>query len=210
MMWELIRENRRKSLFLFAGMAVLLSLLGYSVGTVFFPENGGIIGLAIAIGIWMILTLISISSGGEIILKISRAREVTKDVHPRLFNVVEEMKIAAGLPSMPRVYIIDDPSPNAFAIGIKPENSAVAVTAGMLSRLNRDELQGVIAHEVSHIQNRDSQLMTVAGIMLGSIVLISQERGRGRCADAAHHDPDHDRPGNLGSHFRQADLPCDF
>ncbi len=173
MMWEVIRENRRKSLFLFAGMAILLSLLGYFVGAVFYPENGGIIGLVLAIGIWMMLTLISVSAGGEIILKISHAREITKDVHPRLFNVVEEMKIAAGLPAMPKVYIIDDPSPNAFAIGVKPEKSAVAVTAGLLSRLNRDELQGVIAHEVSHIMNRDSQLMTVAGIMLGSIVLIS-------------------------------------
>jgi heat shock protein HtpX len=75
---------------------------------------------------------------------------------------------------MPRVYIIDEPAPNAFAVGLKPEKSAVAVTAGLLERLNRDELQGVVAHEVAHIMNRDSQLMTVAGIMLGSIVLVSQ------------------------------------
>ncbi|UCH82721.1 MAG: M48 family metallopeptidase [Candidatus Latescibacterota bacterium] len=173
MMWELIRQNRRKSLILFAGMALLLSVLGYAVGAVFNPEQGGIIGLILAIGLWITLTLISVSSGDDIILKISQAREVTPDVHPRLFNVVEEMKIAAGLPAMPKVYIVDDPSPNAFAIGIKPEKSAVAVTAGLLEQLNRDELQGVVAHEVSHIANRDSQLMTVAGIMLGSIVLIS-------------------------------------
>ena len=174
MMWELISANRKKSLILFAGMALLLSVLGYMVGAVFIGnENGGVIGLALAIGIWLMLTLISVSSGDDIILKISRAREVTRDVNPRLFNVVEEMKIAAGLPAMPKVYIIDEAAPNAFAIGIKPEKSAVAVTAGLLSQLNRDELQGVIAHEMSHISNRDSQLMTVAGIMLGSIVLIS-------------------------------------
>lgn len=174
MMWELISANRKKSLILFAGMALLLSVLGYMIGTVFIGgESGGLVGLAIAIGIWLMLTLISVSSGDDIILKISHAREVTRDVNPRLFNVVEEMKIAAALPAMPKVYIIDEAAPNAFAIGIKPEKSAVAVTAGLLSQLNRDELQGVIAHEISHISNRDSQLMTVAGIMLGSIVLLS-------------------------------------
>ncbi len=84
------------------------------------------------------------------------------------------MKISAGLPTMPKIYIINEVAPNAFATGIKPENSAVAVTAGLLARLNRDELQGVIAHEVSHIVNRDVMFMTFAGIMLGSIVLISE------------------------------------
>jgi heat shock protein HtpX len=173
MMWELINQNRRRSLLLFVGMAFLLSALGYFVGAYFDAANGGLIGLATAIGIWIVLTLITVTSGDDILLKVSRAREVTKDVHPRLFNVVEEMKIAAGLPGMPKVYIVDDPSPNAFAMGYKPEKSAIAVTAGLVSRLNRDELQGVVAHEMSHIANRDTQLMTVAGIMLGSIVLIS-------------------------------------
>jgi heat shock protein HtpX len=173
MMWELISRNRKMSLVLFAGMALLLSTLGYLIGAYYDPEHGGYVGLAAAIGIWIALTLLSVTSGDEILLKVSRAQEVTKDVHPRLFNVVEEMKIASGIPGMPKVYIVDDPAPNAFAIGMKPEKSAVAVTAGLLSRLNRDELQGVVAHEMSHIANRDTQLMTVAGIMLGSIVLIA-------------------------------------
>jgi heat shock protein HtpX len=174
MMWELIRQNRRRSYVLFAGMAILLALLGFAIGGAFDPENGPIVGLVLAVAIWLGMTLITLNSGDDILLRVSGAREVTKDVHPRLFNVVEEMKIAAGLPAMPKIYIIDEPAPNAFAIGIKPEKSAVAVTAGLVERLNRDELQGVIAHEMSHIMNRDSQLMTVAGIMLGSIVLISQ------------------------------------
>lgn len=174
MMWELIRQNRRKSMWLFAIMATLLVLLGFVVGNVFDPERGGVLGIVISVGIFIFLTALTFRSGDDILLRVSGAKEVGRDLHPRLFNVVEEMKIAAGLPAMPRVFIIDEPAPNAFAIGLKPEKSAVAVTAGLLERLNRDELQGVVAHEVAHIMNRDSQLMTVAGIMLGSIVLVSQ------------------------------------
>lgn len=174
MMWDLISQNRKKSIALFVIMALVLVTLGYFIGAAFDPEAGGFIGITFAVGLWLVLTLLAVHSGDTILLRVSGAREVTKDIHPRLFNVVEEMKIAAGLPAMPKVYIIDEPAPNAFAIGMKPETSSVAVTAGLLERLNRDELQGVIAHEVSHIMNRDSQLMTVAGIMLGSVVLLSQ------------------------------------
>jgi len=125
------------------------------------------------VAVWAVWSLVSYFAGDSILLRTSGAREVSPDVHPQLFNVVEEMKIASGLPAMPRVYIIKARAPNAFAMGRKPEKAAVAVTAGLLSQLNRDELQGVIAHEVSHIKNRDIMFMTFAGIMLGSIVLIS-------------------------------------
>jgi heat shock protein HtpX len=134
MMWELIRQNRRKSFWLFAGMAVLLVLLGFFVGNVFDPEYGGYIGLAFAIAMWVFLTLLAVNSGGEILLKASGARRVTKDVHPRLFNVVEEMKIAAGLPAMPDVYIIDEPAPNAFAIGIKPMLGSIVLISQFFLR----------------------------------------------------------------------------
>lgn len=173
-MWELIRSNKRKSLILFISMGICLVLLGYFVGGVFFPPEGGVAGIVIALALWIFLSLISYSSGESIILAVSRAKEVTRDVHPQLFNVVEEMKIAANLPVMPKVCIIDDAAPNAFATGIKPERSTIAVTAGLLARLNRDELQGVIAHEMSHIVNRDVLFMTFAGILLGSVVLISE------------------------------------
>jgi heat shock protein HtpX len=106
-------------------------------------------------------------------------RWLSIDELPPLFNVVEEMKIAAGLPNIPKIYIINEEAPNAFATGIKPEKSAIAVTAGLLSKLNRDELQGVVAHETGHIFNRDIRFMTIAGIMLGSIVLISEIYFRG-------------------------------
>jgi heat shock protein HtpX len=179
MMWELIAANRRKSLVLFAGMAAVLCTLGYLTGRVALPEGGGYLGLIMAIAIWVVLSAMSLFGGGSILLHMSGAREVTPDVHPQLFNVVEEMKIAAGLDHMPKVYIIDEKAPNAFATGLRPEDSAIAVTAGLLTRLNRDELQGVVAHETSHIMNRDVQFMTVAGIMLGSIVLLSNVFLRG-------------------------------
>ncbi|NWG27298.1 MAG: M48 family metallopeptidase [Ignavibacteriaceae bacterium] len=173
-MWELIEANRRKSLVLFFSLGLTLLLLGYFFGSAYYPDGGGFIGIFFALIIWGILSLISYFSGSKILLAVSGAKEVTKEVHPQLFNVVEEMKISAGLPAMPKVYIINDAAPNAFATGMKPDNSAVAVTAGLLARLNRDELQGVVAHEVSHIVNRDVMFMTFAGIMLGSIVLISE------------------------------------
>ncbi len=173
-MWELISANKRKSVFLFVTMGFILLLLGYVVGSAYFPEGGGLFGVVIALIIWGILSLVSYTSGSKILLAVSGAKEVTKDVHPQLFNVVEEMKIASNFPHMPKVYIINSAAPNAFATGVKPEKTAIAVTAGLLARLNRDELQGVVAHEMSHIVNRDVLFMTIAGMMLGSIVLISQ------------------------------------
>jgi len=178
-MWELIRANKRNSIALMTLMAAVLLLLGFIIGLGFFGAGGGFFGLIIASGIWLILTLISFTSGDQILLASSKARPVTHDVHPQLFNVVEEMKIAAGLPAMPKIYIIADPAPNAFATGRSPKSASVAVTAGLLGRLNRDELQGVIAHEISHILHRDILFVTLAGIMLGSIVLLSQVFLRG-------------------------------
>jgi len=179
-MWELIRANKRNSIILMVIMASVLLVLGFVLGMVFSQSpEGGFFGLMIASAIWLILTLISFSSGDQILLSASHAQPVTHDVHPQLFNVVEEMKIAAGLPAMPKIYIINDPAPNAFATGRNPQNASVAVTAGLLARLNRDELQGVVAHEISHIVHRDILFVTLAGIMLGSIVLLSQVFLRG-------------------------------
>ena len=173
-MWELIQANKRRSVFIFICMGACLIILGYFLGVALIGPNGGFLGLLIAFLIWFILSLISYFSGDSIILQVSRAKEVSHDVHPRLYNIVEEMKIAANLPVMPKIYIIDDPAPNAFATGRKPERCAIAVTAGLLSKLNRDELQGVVAHEMSHILNRDVLFVTFAGILLGTIVIISE------------------------------------
>ncbi len=174
MMWELIQANKRKSFMIFIGMGILLILIGYIFGSFYNPENGGVVGVFIALIIWGILSVISYFSGSQILLSVSGAKEIQKEDHPQLYNVVEEMRIASNLPNMPKIYVIGDPAPNAFATGIKPENSAITVTAGLLGTLNRDELQGVVAHEMSHIVNRDILLMTFAGIMLGAIVLMSE------------------------------------
>ncbi len=178
-MWELIRANKRNSIILLVIMALCLMLLGVIIGAALFDQRGAFFGLFIATAIWLILLIVSFSSGDYFLLASSKAQPVTHDVHPQLFNIVEEMKIAAGLPAMPKIYIINDPAPNAFATGRNPQNASVAVTAGLLARLNRDELQGVIAHEMSHILNRDILFVTLAGIMLGSIVLLSQVFLRG-------------------------------
>ncbi|MEN6386222.1 MAG: M48 family metallopeptidase [Phycisphaerales bacterium] len=178
-MWEQIRANKRNSLLLMFLMAVVLGLLGWMIGMSVSPAPySGAFGLAVAMCIWMILAMVSLSSGDAIFLAASKATPVTKDVHPQLFNVVEEMAIAAQLP-MPKIYIINDPAPNAFATGRNPQNASLAVTAGLLGRLNRDELQGVVGHEMSHILNRDILFITVAGIMLGAITLISEVFLRG-------------------------------
>lgn len=174
MMWELIQANRRKSIFIFIGMGLLLILIGFVFGSYYDAETGGFIGIFFALILFGILSMVSYFGGSKILLAVSGAKAVTKDVHPQLFNVVEEMRIAASLPYQPKVYIISDSAPNAFATGVKPENSAIAVTAGLLGQLNRDELQGVVAHEMSHIINRDVMLMTFAGMMLGAITLMSE------------------------------------
>jgi heat shock protein HtpX len=157
-------------------MAAVLAGLGYVIGAAF---GAGVMGFGIAAAVWAFLAIISLSAGDQILLATSRAAPVTRDVHPQLFNVVEEMTIAAGLPKMPKIYIINERAPNAFATGRSPQTASVAVTAGLLTRLNRDELQGVVAHEISHILHRDILFVTLAGIMLGSIVLVSNVFLRG-------------------------------
>ncbi|MBK6913388.1 MAG: M48 family metallopeptidase [Ignavibacteriales bacterium] len=178
-MWELIRANKRKSMTLFVGMGFLLILIGYVFGSFYEPDAGGFIGIFFALILWSILSTVSYFGGSKILLGVSGAKEVSQEIHPQLFNVVEEMKIASSFPYMPKVYIIDDPAPNAFATGVKPEKTAIAVTSGLLERLSRYELQGVVAHEMSHIINRDVLLMTFAGMMLGAITIISEVFLRG-------------------------------
>lgn len=170
-MWEQIRSNQIRSVILVAGMAVLLLLIGYFLGIYFF--DSGIGGVIIALVIWAVMNLIAFFQGDNILLALSKAKKIKRDDYPRLYNIVEEMKIASGLERMPDIYIIDDPALNAFATGRDPNRASIAVTSGLLQKLNRDELQGVIGHEIAHVNNRDVLLMSLCGILLGTIVILS-------------------------------------
>ncbi len=170
-MWEQIKSNQIRSAALVAAIAVLLLLLGYFLGLYFI--GNGIGGLLIAFIVWAIMSLIAYYQGDSILLSLSRARKIGPDDYPRLYNVVEEMKIASGLEKVPDVYIIDDPALNAFATGRDPSRASVAITSGLLQKLNRDELQGVIGHEISHVKNRDVLLMAICSVMLGTIVILA-------------------------------------
>src|SRR5215210_6244756 len=170
---ERIARNRRNSLLLIAGFLAFITVFGCVIGWAWIGDPAGaIFGVALALIVGTISGLLSYFAGDRMVLAASRAKEITHDDAPVLFNVVEEMTIAAGLP-MPKVYIVDDTAPNAFATGRDPEHASVAVTKGLLEKLDRDELQGVIAHEMSHVANFDIRYSMLVGILVGTTVLIS-------------------------------------
>jgi heat shock protein HtpX len=172
-MWEAIAANTRRSWILISLMGVLLVIVGFAVGISIHPD-GGVFGVLFAVALWLVLWAVAALGGDSLLLLSAGGRKITRDDAPQVWNIVEEMKIASGLPFMPDVYLVDDPSPNAFAVGRGKNKGAVAVTTGLLKRLTRDELQGVVGHEIGHITNRDTFFMTMAGVMLGAIVMISE------------------------------------
>lgn len=181
-MWELIRINKRKSLFVLILMFILMVSLSGAIGAGFYSFDwvkGMLWGALIGILLWAIQAAVAYFAGDDIVLHFNMAVVVTPESYPQLYNIVEEMKIAAGLAVMPEIYIIESTGMNAFATGIRPEKTAVCVTRGLVENLNRDEIQGVIAHEMSHILNRDVLFMTFAGVMLGTITMLSNVMLRG-------------------------------
>ena len=172
-MYEQIARNKRDSVLLVVIIVLVLLTLGFAIGVAYTNTYTGGLGLLGVFGVVAIVwSLISYYAGSSMVLAVSGAQRVTRDQAPQLWNVVEEMAIAAGLP-MPAVYVINDPAPNAFATGRDPKHASVAVTAGLLSMMNRDELQGVIAHEMSHVRNFDIRFATLVGILVGVIALVS-------------------------------------
>jgi heat shock protein HtpX len=170
---ERIAVNRRNSLFLIAAFLAFVAIFGYVIGWAWIGDPAGaIFGLVLAFVVGTISGLATYYGGDRMVLAASRAHEITHDDAPVLFNVVEEMALAAGLP-MPKVYIIEDSAPNAFATGRDPEHASIAVTSGLLQKLDRDELQGVIAHEMSHVGNFDIRYAMLVGVLVGTTVLIS-------------------------------------
>ncbi|MEX2032824.1 MAG: M48 family metalloprotease, partial [Dehalococcoidia bacterium] len=165
--------NKRKSLLLLLSVGLILGVLGFSIGFGYTGDPfGGLWFTAGAVALATLLTTGSYFSGDKIVLAASQARPVTQESHPVLLNVVREICLAANL-SMPAVYIIDDSAPNAFATGRDPAHASLAVTTGLLDKLNREELQGVIAHEVGHIRNYDIRFMLLVGVLVGGVALLA-------------------------------------
>jgi heat shock protein HtpX len=161
--------NRRTTWWLMAASFLLLAAVAITVSYLLI---GGVIAAAIGIGIAVVGTWGSYQASDRIAIASTGAKPADPQEYQRLHNLVEEMAIAAGLPK-PRVYVVDDPAPNAFATGKNPERAAIAATTGLLDKLERSELQGVIAHEMAHIRNNDIRVMTVAVATAGAIALIA-------------------------------------
>ncbi|MFI5261778.1 MAG: M48 family metallopeptidase [Candidatus Limnocylindrales bacterium] len=168
-----IAQNRRQSALLVLVMMLVLALLGLAVGYgVTGDWQSGLLVMAGGIVLAGLLSLGSYFGGDSLVLGASRAQEVDDQSAPQLMNVVRELTVAADLP-MPRVYIINDPAPNAFATGRDPQHASVAITVGLLQKLDREQLQGVIGHELSHVRNLDTRYMLLVGVLVGSIALIA-------------------------------------
>jgi heat shock protein HtpX len=171
--YDRIAENRRNSFLLAAFVVVLLGALGLTIGwAVTGDPRAAIPSLIGAIIIGLVAALASYYLGDSLVLTVSGAKEVTKETAPQLINVVQEMAIASNVP-MPRVYLIDDTAPNAFATGRDPKHASVAITTGLLQKLDREELQGVMAHELSHVRNYDIRFSLLVGVLVGSVALLA-------------------------------------
>jgi heat shock protein HtpX len=168
--YEQIAANRRKTILLVVGAIVLLGAVGYVLGLWYGSGPAGLVG---AVALALVLSLGSFFGGDRLVLASTRAREVTPQDQPRLHNIVEGLSIAAGIPK-PRVYVIPEQAPNAFATGRNPEHASVAVTQGLLSTMNRVELEGVIGHELAHVVDRDILVGTVVATLVGAVILISE------------------------------------
>ncbi|HET7685628.1 MAG TPA: M48 family metallopeptidase [Candidatus Limnocylindria bacterium] len=168
-----IDRNRRNSILLVAIVVVLLGALGGAIG---YATGFGWGGVIVAIVVATLMTIGSYFAGDSLVLASSGAREVDvanpPEAYTQLVNVVQEMRLASGLP-MPRVHVIPDSAPNAFATGRDPKHASVAATTGLLEKLDREELQGVIGHEMSHIGNYDIRFALLVGVLVGSIALLS-------------------------------------
>lgn len=168
-MYQQIASNKRRSIALIFGFVVLVVLVGVAIG---YLIGGGPTASAIALVIAGVMAFTSYWKSDSIALKVSRAIPADPATYQRLHNLVEGLCIAGGLPK-PKVYIINDPAPNAFATGRNPQHAAIAVTTGLLEKMNRVELEGVVAHELSHIRNYDILVSTIAVTLVGSIAIMT-------------------------------------
>lgn len=165
--------NKRKTWFLMTGFFVLVMLIGYAISWYF---NSPII-LILAVIFSVVSSFVSYWWSDKIVLQMSNAKLVDHDNGREIYHLVENLCITAGLP-FPKIYIIEDSAPNAFATGRDPEHAAIALTTGILAKLDKAELEGVIAHELSHVGNRDILISTVATVLVGTVILITDWSAR--------------------------------
>jgi heat shock protein HtpX len=171
--YDQIGANRRNSVLLALAVILILGLLGMAIGVaVTGAPQAALPAAALAVGIGLLASVVTYYAGDAMVLAVSGAKEVTEKDQPQLLNVIREIALAAGVP-MPRVYLIDDTAPNAFATGRDPQHASVAITIGLLQKLDREELQGVMAHELSHVRNFDIRFSLMVGVMVGSIALLA-------------------------------------
>lgn len=167
--YDQVRNNKLKSWMIFLIFIVLVVGMGWVFG---FYYGSPSFGLGVAALFGLVYALISYYAGGNMILSMTGAKEVKKSEYPHLFHTVEGLAIAAGIPK-PKCYVINDTALNAFATGRDPKHAAITVTTGLMDKLNRQELEGVIAHEMSHIKNYDIRMMMLAAVMVGVVTLLS-------------------------------------
>ncbi len=171
--YDQIGANRRQSFLLALIVVVILGARGAAIGYAMTGQTAGIVVvMAGAIGLGIVMSAGSYLAGDQLVLAASAAKPVDPAAMPQLMNVVQELSIAAGIP-MPKVYLIDDTAPNAFATGRDPQHASIAVTRGLLEKLDREELQGVIGHELSHVRNYDIRYALLVGVLVGSIALLA-------------------------------------
>jgi heat shock protein HtpX len=171
--YDQIAANRRNSVLMALFVIALLGLLGFAIGFAVFGEPAagvGTTGVALAVG--GLAGIGTYFAGDSLVLSVSGARQVEEGQAPQLMNVVREMAIAGNVP-MPKVYVIDDTAPNAFATGRDPQHASVAITTGLLEKLDREELQGVLAHEMAHVRNLDIRFSLIVGVMVGAIAILA-------------------------------------
>lgn len=193
-MYERVGSNIRKTWALMFIFFALVVGVGY-LFTWYFPQ-WGYIPLIAAVGFSIAMTWGSYFASDKIALSMSRAVPADPARDRQLINIVEGLALAAGIPT-PRVYVVDDTAPNAFATGRNPEHAAIAVTRGLLAKMSRDELEGVIAHELAHVKNRDTLVMTIAVTLVGIIVLLADWLLRALWWGGGGRD--RDRGGGLGA-----------
>jgi heat shock protein HtpX len=168
-MFEQVRGNKNRSILLMFFFIVVVGLLGAFVGIIW---GNTYIGLSFSVIISIIYSVLSYYSGDQLILKMTGARPVTKGEYPYLYNTIEGLALSAGVPT-PKAYVIDDSALNAFATGRDPKHASITVTTGLLKVMNRQELEGVIAHEMSHVKNYDIRFMMLTTVLVGLVTLLS-------------------------------------